>query len=429
MWIVAQSSGARQIIPEGSQVSGMNSPASKEITPVQAKPSPARIPRSVGSSEVAPAGDFQEDVRKAVLRWINRGRNSGSSFVEEGSVSFFSAIGKRDENQDRSVFLRLIPQQEAWPMTTALVLCDGMGGMREGATAAELAVSSFVAAFSASKSSSLVDQLRNATEVANEEVFKRYSGKGGATLSAIGSTSNGDWACVNVGDSRVYGFLKSGEVKQISTDDSLGNVLSGMDVPTPPAQFRELLQYVGMGKGIQVHGIPVSSPDLYHCLFLTSDGAHEIDQQLFKEIVVSAGSSREIARRLTVLSEWKGGKDNATVAAWDISPGAFMELSPADRGYLEMWSLSGKFEITSRQEPRHSIFRGKDPEPSRPRRRKPPSARKAGATLEASQSSQETDSTQIQHDAPRDANGDIRSANTVIKDHHEPQLRIELSET
>jgi PPM family protein phosphatase len=378
---------------------------------------------------VAPAGTFTEDVRKAVLRWINRGRNTGFSFVEEGSVTFFSAIGKRDENQDRTVFLRLIPQQEEWPMTTALVLCDGMGGMREGATAAELAVSSFVAAFSASKSDSLVDQLRNATETANDEVFKRFSGRGGATLSAIGSTSNGDWACVNVGDSRVYGFLKSGEVKQISTDDSLGNILSGMEVPTPPAQFRELLQYVGMGKGIQVHGMSVSAPELYHCLFLTSDGAHEIDQQLFKEIVVSAGSSKEIARRLTVLSEWKGGKDNATVAAWDISPGAFMEFSPADRGYLEVWGLSGKFEITSRQEPRPSIFRGKDPEPNRPRRRKPPTARKAGAILETTQSNQESDSLQSTHEAQRDAPSENRSADAVIKDHHEPQLRIELSET
>jgi serine/threonine protein phosphatase PrpC len=396
---------------------------------VQARPRTARIAGYVGTPEVAPAGSFQEDVRKAVLRWIHRGRNTGFSSVEEGSVTFSSTIGKRDENQDRAAFLRLIPQRDGWPMTTALVLCDGMGGMREGATAAELAISSFVAAFSAAKSDSLVDQLRNATEAANEEVFSHFSGRGGATLSAIGSTSNGDWACVNVGDSRVYGFLKSGGIKQISTDDSLGNILSGMEVPTPPAQFRELLQYVGMGKGIQVHGIPVSDTDLYHCLFLTSDGAHEIDQQLFKEIVVSAGSSREIARRLTVLSEWKGGRDNATVAAWDITTGVFLGLSPVERGFLEVWGLSGKFEITSRQEASSSMFRGKEPEPNRQRRRKPPAARKAGAILEAAQSNEGSDSLPATHEVYRDAGKENRFADAVIKDLHEPQLRIELSES
>ena len=410
-------------------VRGTHLSESRKITPVQTKPSPAKIPKYVGSHEVAPAGTFQEDVRKSVLRWLHRGKNTGFSSVEEGSVTFASAIGKRDENQDRTAFLRLIPQREGWPMTTALVLCDGMGGMREGATSAELAVSSFVAAFSASKADSLVDQLRNATEAANEEVFRHFSGRGGATLSAVGSTSNGDWACVNVGDSRIYGFLQSGEVRQISTDDSLGNILSGMEVPTPPSQFRELLQYVGMGKGIQVHGIPVSDPDLYHCLFLTSDGAHEIDQQLFKEIVVSAGSSREIARRLTILSEWKGGKDNATVAAWDISPGVSLGFSPADRGFLEVWGLSGKFEITSRQDARPAMFRGKEPEPSRTRRRKPPTTRKAGAIVETAQSNQGSDGLQTIHEVSQDASSENRSADAEIKNLHEPQLRIELSET
>ena len=390
-------------------VRGTHLSESRKITPVQTKPSPAKIPKYVGSHEVAPAGTFQEDVRKSVLRWLHRGKNTGFSSVEEGSVTFASAIGKRDENQDRTAFLRLIPQREGWPMTTALVLCDGMGGMREGATSAELAVSSFVAAFSASKADSLVDQLRNATEAANEEVFRHFSGRGGATLSAVGSTSNGDWACVNVGDSRIYGFLQSGEVRQISTDDSLGNILSGMEVPT--------------------HGISVSDPDLYHCLFLTSDGAHEIDQQLFKEIVVSAGSSREIARRLTILSEWKGGKDNATVAAWDISPGVSLGFSPADRGFLEVWGLSGKFEITSRQDARPAMFRGKEPEPSRTRRRKPPTTRKAGAIVETAQSNQGSDGLQTIHEVSQDASSENRSADAEIKNLHEPQLRIELSET
>ena len=301
--------------------------------------------------------------------------------------------------------------------------------MKEGAAAAELAVSSFIAAFSTSKSGSLIDRLRNAAENSNNEVFKSYSGKGGATLSAIGSTSLGEWACVNVGDSRVYGFLKNGDVNQISTDDSLGNILSGMEVSAPPTQFRDLLQYIGMGKGIQVHGIPVIAPDLYHSLFLSSDGAHEIDQKLFKEIVVSAGSSREIARRLTLLSEWKGGKDNATVATWDVGADAFTNLSPINRGYLEVWGLSGKFEITSRLEPRHPMFRAIDPENNRSRRRKPPASRNVGAILEAETPSNLNVIHQETHDGMKGSTAKYRSVDTVKEVHDEPQLRIELSET
>jgi serine/threonine protein phosphatase PrpC len=304
-----------------------------------------------------------------------------------------------------------------------------MGGMREGAAAAELAVSSFIAAFSASKSGSLIDRLRTAAESANDEVFKRYSGRGGATLSAIGSTSLGEWACVNVGDSRVYGFLKNGEVNQISTDDSLGNILSGMKVLTPPTQFRELLQYVGMGKGIQVHGIPIVAPDLYSCLFLSSDGAHEIDQKLFKEIVMSAGSSKEIARRLTILSDWKGGKDNATVATWDVGPDAFMNLSPINRGCLEVWGLSGKFEITSRPEPRHPMFKAIDPETKRTRRRKPPAPRNVGAILERETPTKANIIHEETHDSMQGTTAENRSVDTEAKVHDEPQLRIELSET
>jgi serine/threonine protein phosphatase PrpC len=394
--------------------------------PLQAKPCPAKMVKNLGSPVVAPAGTFQEEVRKAVLRWMNRGENTGFSFVEKGSVVFCSTIGKREENQDRTLFLRLIPQRESWPLTTALILCDGMGGMTGGATAAELAVSSFVAAFSASKSDSLVAQLCNATEAANAEVFKLFSGRGGATLSAIGATSKGDWACVNVGDSRVYGFLKTGEVVQISTDDTLGNILSGMEVAAPPAQFRELLQYVGMGKGIQVHGIPISDPDLYHCLFLTTDGAHEVDQQLFNDIVVSAGSLRDIARRLTTVSDWKGGKDNATVAAWSINTVDIEEFVSEDRGFLEVWGLPGKFEITSRQESRSSIFQGKDSEPSRSSRRRPSSPKKAERMMDAGTSHSTRDETRMAHDTEQDAISKMSLPSNL--DVQEPQLQIEISE-
>jgi hypothetical protein len=216
----------------------------------------------------------------------------------------------------------------------------------------------------------LVAQLLSATETANDEVYRRFSGRSGATLSAIGASSNGEVACVNVGDSRVYGFLANGKVKQISKDDSLGNILSDMELDFPPSHFRELLQYVGMGKGIQAHGIPIREADTYNCLFLTSDGAHELDCELFEQVVLNAGSSKEIARRLTTLSDWKGGKDNATVAVWSIHKTEPRQADPSHRGFLEVWGLSGKFEITSRQKTFPLAFQAEKTEPVRQIRRR-----------------------------------------------------------
>ena len=332
---------------------------------------------------MAPAGSFREEVKSATLRWISQGEHSGTYVVEKRSVSFSSSIGRRDENQDRTLFLRLLPQVQTWPVLEAIVLCDGMGGMVEGATAAELALSSFVAAFSTRKDGSLADHLCAAVEAANEDVYRRYGGRGGSTLSSVAVSSDGEMAGVNVGDSRIYGLLEGNQLIQFSNDDTLGNVLSDIAVPSAVGRLGELLQFVGLGKGIIPHRINFNSlASPLKCLLLTSDGAHGLHEQVFEELIKNAPGIVEIAKRLTAIAEWTGGKDNATVAIWH-APHKQSELPPLDgRGSLEIWGIQGKYELTTRQET-PSYFRGRDLDAERGSRRKPTTRSRRGSSGEA----------------------------------------------
>jgi serine/threonine protein phosphatase PrpC len=320
---------------------------------------------------VAPAGSFREEVKSATLRWLSQGEHSGTYVVEKRSVSFSSSIGRREENQDRTLFLRLLPQVETWPVLEAIVLCDGMGGMVEGATAAELALSSFVAAFSTKKHRSLADHLCAAVEASNEDVYRRFGGRGGATLSSVAISSDGEMAGVNVGDSRIYVLFDDNQLIQLSRDDTLGNALSDIAAPSAVGRPGELLQFVGLGKGIVPHRINLNGlPSPFKCLLLTSDGAHALHEQVFDELVRNSPGIAEMAKRLTAISEWTGGKDNATVAIWH-APHNSRELPRLEgRGSLEIWGIQGKYELTARQET-PSYFRGIDSDAESGNRRKP----------------------------------------------------------
>ncbi|MCP9832152.1 hypothetical protein KBY80_12290 [Synechococcus sp. JJ3a-Johnson] len=254
--------------------------------------------------------------------------------------------------------------------------------MVEGATAAELALSSFVAAFSTKKHGSLADHLCAAVEAANEDVYRRFGGRGGATLSSVAISSDGEMAGVNVGDSRIYGLLEDSQLIQFSKDDTLGNALSDIAVPSAVGKLGELLQFVGLGKGIVPHRINLNGlPSPFKCLFLTSDGAHGLHGPVFDELVRNSPGIVEMAKRLIAISEWTGGKDNATVAIWH-APHNSRELPRLEgRGSLEIWGIQGKYELTTRQET-PSYFRGKDSDAERGSRRKPTTRNRRGSSGE-----------------------------------------------
>jgi serine/threonine protein phosphatase PrpC len=379
-------------------------------------------------AKVAPAGSFREEVKSATLRWLSQGEHTGSCIVEKRSVSLSSSIGRRDENQDRTLFLRLLPQAQAWPVLEAIVLCDGMGGMVEGATAAELALSSFVGAFSTKKYGSLADHLCAAVEAANEDVYRRFRGQGGATLSSVAVSSDGEMAGVNVGDSRIYGLLEDDQLVQFSKDDTLGNVLSELATPGASARLGELLQFVGLGKGTVPHRIDLrNSLSPFKCLFLTSDGAHRLHQPVFDEVVKSSPGIVEIAKRLTALAEWTGGKDNATVAIWHAPHKQIQQPALEGRGSLEIWGIQGKYELTTRQDSA-SYSPGRDSGEVRGSRRKPPTRNRRVSTGERADRNSESDDTRREPVVRFDSSESDQPLSADSLERNKNQLEIEVLE-
>lgn len=383
---------------------------------------------SYAPASVAVAGSFREEVKSAVLRWLRQNENTGSFLVEKGLAFISSSTGKREENQDRSLFLRLRPQAPEWPAVQALVLCDGMGGMVDGATAAELALSSFVAAFSAKKSGKLVDQLCMAVQVANDDVYRRFGGRGGSTLSAVAASGSGELAGVNVGDSRIYGVWKDGGFQQYSKDDTLANLLPDDSAASLHGRMGELLQFVGMGKGMVPHPIDLSSAlNPFKCIFLTSDGAHGVDAKVFSGIVKNSANVVELAKRLTVLADWTGGKDNATVAIWDGTTDSLQNGVYEGHGSLEIWGVQGKYELTTRQE-NAAFFRGKDSEPVRRSRRRTA----AKPERVSSRSSSETPASSIERQQSVELRSDNAGTDPSLlhegSNKAQPQLLIEVVE-
>lgn len=292
---------------------------------------------------------FQEQLQEGIARWLKSGEKTGFTDSASETVVLSSVLGKRSENQDRTIFLRVKFDEPSKPSIAALVLCDGMGGMVSGGDCANLAISTFAASLVRSNATTLTDKLKVAVNSANQAVYENFQGKGGATLSAIACNDVSDCAAVNVGDSRIYRVLNSGIVEQLTIDDTLEEQLADLNLPSPPPEFRQLLQYVGMGEGIEPRHIGLQiSPDI-KWLLITSDGAHGISKDVFQALVAHAENPKEVVHRLTEFSEWLGGKDNSTAAVLSVGADLFERSKESAFNSLEIWSIPGKAEFFSIQ--------------------------------------------------------------------------------
>src|SRR4051794_8863983 len=119
-----------------------------------------------------------------------------------------------------------------------------MGGMVDGGPCATITLSAFIEEFTRPAPGSIVHRLTRSVARANEEVFERYRGKGGSTLSAVAMTADGTVG-INVGDSRIYASTQSGFFP-LTIDDTLGAAFGAGD-------RNALIQFVGIGQGLRSH--------------------------------------------------------------------------------------------------------------------------------------------------------------------------------
>lgn len=264
--------------------------------------------------------------------WLQRqtlARNT--NYLVPFSALISTDIGaSRSENQDRAIATVLPSDHLAFPGAGVFILCDGMGGMRDGGICASIAIAAFATSMLQTYAQSAERALTDAAIAANEAVYRFGEGRGGTTLSVLFVTRDNKLFLLNVGDSRIYAFGNGRGVERLTTDDTLAEAVGGTG--------RELIQFVGMGEGMQPH-VRMSN-STHKRIAITSDGVHYINPEAFAAIAEHAPSIRTFAERVSAAARWCGSPDNATLMAIEIGDKSnnFGEISPGVAVFFDSFS-------------------------------------------------------------------------------------------
>ncbi|MBK5258245.1 MAG: Stp1/IreP family PP2C-type Ser/Thr phosphatase [Thermoanaerobaculia bacterium] len=231
-------------------------------------------------------------------------------------------VGKvRSENQDFGTLTSAEEERHSRLGGRLLIVADGMGGHRGGATASRLSAETVKAQYIASDTSDVAEALRISLRHANARIFGEAQSNPdlrgmGTTTSALAVQGNHAWFA-HVGDSRIY-LVRGGEIKQLTDDHSLvaSMVREGLLTNEEAAHHprRNVLQR-SMGVGEEVE-IDVRGPfDLREgdVFVLCSDGLHGlVREDEMREVAISMefeAASDELLRRALD----RGAPDNVTV--------------------------------------------------------------------------------------------------------------------
>jgi PPM family protein phosphatase len=284
-------------------------------------------------------------LQQNLLNWfMRRTTSSAVRRVADLPMAIATDMGLvRKENQDRAAILRV---QLTGDMPTIIaVVCDGMGGMADGAVCSSLAISTFLSGYIQNINLPLKDRIVSSVIQANDAVFAKYSGSGGSTLSAFVIDNQESILGVNVGDSRIYS-MDDHKLLQLTVDDTL----AGQFAKNNEDLFRgnELLQYIGMGQGIEPHIISSAEGSKLSNILLTSDGVHFLDKRTMELVTKNASDSALAVRRLIELAKWCGGHDNASAIIANLSA-MVPERTNLNVGEIEVWDAFGELRLIHAQ--------------------------------------------------------------------------------
>ncbi|HEY8132831.1 MAG TPA: Stp1/IreP family PP2C-type Ser/Thr phosphatase [Thermoanaerobaculia bacterium] len=230
-------------------------------------------------------------------------------------------VGKvRSENQDFGTLTT--PQEEArsYPGGRLLIVADGMGGHRGGATASRLATETVKAQYLGSPTGDVASALRDALTRANANVFAQSQTNPdlrgmGTTTSALVIRGNQGWLA-HVGDSRIY-LLRGDGIQQLTEDHSLvatmvrEGLLTSQEAENHPR--RNVLQRsIGVGEEVEIDvrgPMDVQENDTF---ILCSDGLHGLVKE--EEMTrIARLPLPQAANEFVKLALERGAPDNVTV--------------------------------------------------------------------------------------------------------------------
>ncbi len=216
-----------------------------------------------------------------------------------------------------------------------LAVADGMGGMAAGDIASNLAIAAMAQLDEDVPGDSLVDALRSAVELANQNL--RDAVDANPALEGMGTTltsmlfSGSKVAMVHVGDSRAY-LLRDGELVQVTKDDTYVQMLVDegritMEEASVHPQ-RSLLIRALQGTDVDpTYSVRQALPgDRY---MLCSDGlSGPVSDDSIATTMRDYADPEECAERLLQLALRGGGPDNITVIVADVTDQDIIEGRP-----------------------------------------------------------------------------------------------------
>ena len=226
----------------------------------------------------------------------------------------------RSENQDFGACTTVIEEQQSPSRSRLLIVADGMGGHRGGATASRLATETVKSHFLAVDGSDMVSALRESLLAANARIFNEAQAnpelRGMGTTTSVLAVREGHGWLAHVGDSRIY-RVRGDSIEQLTEDHSLvatmvrEGLLTSEEAENHPR--RNVLQR-SMGVAAEVD-VDVRGPlELQEgdTFILCSDGLHGVVKEhelkeIAKESIESAAD--EFLKRALE----RGAPDNVTV--------------------------------------------------------------------------------------------------------------------
>ena len=226
----------------------------------------------------------------------------------------------RSENQDFGVFTNPREEQRSHTRGRLLIVADGMGGHRGGATASRLAAQTVKAQYLGAETDDVDLALREALVRANARIFHEAQTNPelrgmGTTTSALVVRGTEGWFA-HVGDSRIY-RVRGDSIEQLTDDHSLvatmvrEGLLTSQEAENHPR--RNVLQR-SMGVAEEVE-IDVRGPfgvlegDTF---VLCSDGLHGVVKE-HEILEVAKGPIEPAAAEFVRRALERGAPDNVTV--------------------------------------------------------------------------------------------------------------------
>ncbi len=224
------------------------------------------------------------------------------------------------------------------PETNLYAVCDGMGGHNAGEVASRMAIEALDAFVQKSHREKEItwpygldadlsfagNRLKTAIKLANRKVFRAadnredYTGMGTTVVAALVTEEDRLLTVGSAGDSRCY-VLRSGELKQVTTDDSwvsaawAEGILSADEIERHPLK-NVITKAVGAKDSIEIDVVEhkLEAGDL---VLICSDGLHSmINDEAIREVLVAKGASLEdAAGGLIDAANEAGGRDNVSV--------------------------------------------------------------------------------------------------------------------